>query len=228
MQRDIPDLAKLNPLEVLPEILKLSAAQSGQLLNMSDIAAPFKITRQTIKSYLSLLQRVFLVDTLPAWYAIDIKRLVTTPKVHLTDTGLAAQLLAMNGSKLEADRKVLAPLLESFVYNELRRQASWVDEDVQFYHFRDKDQYEVDIVIEHGGGDLIGVDVKAAASVNSKDFKGLRRLQTISGSNFQLGLVFYDGDKVLSFGEQLFAVPISQLWQAHAIKIHKDSSEARG
>ena len=130
----------------------------------------------------------------------------------MTDTGLAAVLLGMNAERLDADRGMLGHLLESFVYNELRRQASWADADLSFYHFRDKDKYEVDIVMEQNGGEIVAVEVKAAATVTEKDFRGLKKLQSTVGLLWKTGIVFYDGDMVLPFGKRMYAVPISALW----------------
>ena len=212
VQRDIRELARISNLGSIPKILQLAAVQSAQLLNMSAIAAPFQMTRQTTSAYFTLLKNIFLVDVLPAWHGNRGKRLIKTPKVHMMDTGLAAVLLGMNAERLDAERGILGHLLESFVYNELRRQASWSEADLCFYHFRDKDQYEVDIVIEQNGGEIIAVEVKATATVTEKDFRGLKKLQSMVGELWRVGVVFYDGDMVLPFGERMYAVPISALW----------------
>jgi len=108
---------------------------------------------------------------------------------------------------------MLGHLLESFVYNELRRQASWCESDIRLYHFRDKDQCEVDIIMEQRGGGIVGVEVKAGATLDGRDFKGLRRLRSLAGDNFIAGVVLYDGDMILPFGEGLFAMPVSTLWE---------------
>jgi len=212
VQRDIRDLARINNLEAIPKILQFAAMQSAQLLNISNLAAAVQISRQTTSAYFTLLQNVFLVDVLPAWFSNQKKRLIKAPKVHITDTGLAAALLGLSADKLNADRSMLGHLLESFVYNELYRQAGWTDPEVKFYHFRDKDQYEVDIIIEQGNGDIIGVEVKAAATVTEKDFRGLKKLREAVVKKWKSGIVFYDGEIVLSFGEQMHAVPVSALW----------------
>ena len=110
------------------------------------------------------------------------------------------------------DRALYGQLLETFVYQELRRQASWQEEPFAFHHFRDKDGDEVDVVLE-SGGKLVGVEVKAAATVSSTDFRGLRKLQGAVGTRFLAGVVLYDGDAVVPFGERLYAVPLSRLWE---------------
>ena len=136
-----------------------------------------------------------------------------TPKLHLSDTGLACSLLGFDAEALWEDRPTLGRLLETFVYQELRRQASWHDADIQFHHFRDKDMAEVDIVLERGAGQLAGVEVKAAATVTASDFRGLRRLREASGKRFAGGVVVYDGETSASFGDGLYAVPIRTLWE---------------
>ncbi|MFC1567618.1 ATP-binding protein [Pseudomonadota bacterium] len=212
VQRDIRDLARISNLEAMPKLLQLAAHQSAQLLNKQALASPFQMSRQTVDSYFTLLQNVFLVDVLPAWHSNRGKRLIKTPKVHMSDTGLASALLGLSIGQLDSDRTMLGHLLESFIYNELRRQASWSDSDIQFYHFRDKDQYEVDIVMEQHGGGVVAVEVKAAATVTEKDFKGLKRLQSMVGPSWEMGIVFFDGEIPLSFGDGLIAMPISGLW----------------
>ena len=99
------------------------------------------------------------------------------------------------------------------IYQELRRQASWEEEAVSFSHFRDRDKVEVDFVLESGGR-LAGVEVKGGATVTGDDFKGLRKLQEAVQTRFAAGVVLYDGGAVVPFGNKLFAVPISRLWEA--------------
>ena len=119
--------------------------------------------------------------------------------------GLTRRRLARNPVELGS-------LLESFVYNELRKQALWMDEPLTFHHYRDKDQVEVDLVIEDASGGCHGVEVKAAASLRAQDFTGLKRLRRIAGERFRMGVLLYDGDHTTSFGDGLFAVPIGALW----------------
>jgi hypothetical protein len=136
-----------------------------------------------------------------------------TPKVHVGDTGLAAALLGIDAASLAADRTLLGQLLETFVFQELRRQATARDEPTNFCHFRDKDGVEVDIVIERGSSAVAGVEVKASATVTSADFRGLRKLKEASGRKFAGGVVLYDGETSAGFGEGLHAVPVRTLWE---------------
>ena len=213
VQRDVRDLARISSLDVLPRLLALAAAQTAQLFNMTALAAPFQLSRPTIGDYVTLLERVFLLERLPPWHSNRISRLIKTPKLHLGDTGLACALLGVDAAALVADRPLLGRILETFVFQELRRQASWHDEPLAFFHFRDKDGVEVDIVIERGARTLVGVEVKAAATVTAADFRGLRKLREAAGKRFVAGVVLYDGEVSVRFDEQLYAVPLRALWE---------------
>ena len=213
VQRDVRDLARISSLDVLPRLLTMAAGQTARLLNVSDLAAPFQLSRPTIRDYVTLLERVFLLESVPPWHSNRLSRLIKTPKLHLGDTGLAAALLGVDAEALTRDRGLFGQLLETFVYQELRRQASWGEVPIDFYHFRDKDGAEVDIVLEQGARKLIGVEVKVAASVSTADFRGLRQLQDATGERFAAGVVLYDGEVTASFGDGLYAVPIRALWE---------------
>lgn len=212
VQRDVRDLARIASLDALPRLLALAAGQTARLLNVSDLAGPFQLSRPTIRDYITLLERVFLLEELPPWHSNRLSRLVKTPKLHVADTGVACALLGLDAATLWQDRSTMGQLLETFVFQELRRQASWQTDELRFSHFRDKDGAEVDIVIERGGLELAGVEVKAAATVTAADFRGLRRLRDAAGRRFAGGVLLYDGETTATFGDGLFAVPIESLW----------------
>jgi uncharacterized protein len=213
VQRDVRDLARIASLDALPRLLALAAGQTARLINVSDLASPFQLSRPTIRDYVTLLERVFLLEELPPWHSNRLSRLVKTPKLHMGDTGLCAALLGLDASTLWVDRDTLGQLLETFVYQELRRQASWRDDDLRFFHFRDKDGAEVDVVIERGARQVAGVEVKASATVTTSDFRGLRKLAAAAGERFTCGVVLYDGETCVGFGDRLYAVPVRALWE---------------
>jgi hypothetical protein len=213
VQRDVRELARIASLDVVPRLLTAAAAQTARLVNVSDLTAPFALSRPTIRDYLTLLSRVFLLEELPPWHVNRLSRLVKTPKLHVGDTGLACALLGADVAALKADRALLGQLLETFVLQELRRQASWHKQPLAFHHFRDRDGYEVDIVIERGALAIAGIEVKAAATVTAADFRGLRKLKDAAGRRFACGVVLYDGTMSLPFGDSMYAVPTRALWE---------------
>ena len=214
VQRDVRELARIASLDAVPRLLSLVGAQTARLLNVSELAAPLHLSRPTVRDYVTLLERIFLVEELPPWHGNRLSRLVKTPKVHLGDSGLACSLLGLDAEALAADRGTLGQLLETFVVQELRRLASGRGERVDFLHYRDRDGAEVDVVLERGARELAGVEVKAGATVSASDFRGLRKLQEASGARFKAGVVLYDGEATLPFGDRLHAVPVRCLWEA--------------
>ena len=213
VQRDVRALARISSLDVLPRLLALAASQTARLINISDLASPFQLSRPTIRDYVTLLERVFLLEELAPWHSNRLSRLIKAPKLHLCDTGIACALLGLDAAALWEDRATLGQLLETFVFQELRRQASWHEEEIRFHHYRDKDNAEVDIVVE-GAGRVAGVEVKASATVTAADFRGLRKLRDAAGKRFAAGVVLYDGETGASFGDGMHAVPVRALWEA--------------
>lgn len=212
VQRDVRELSKISLLDTLPRLLTIAAGQTARLLNVSNLASPFQVSRPTVREYLTLLSKIFLLEELPPWHNNRLKRLVKTPKLHITDTGIICALLGLDATMLRQDRAIYGQILETFIYQELRRIASWQEELYTFSYYRDKDKVEVDIVLE-SEGKLAGIEVKASSTVGSKDFTGLRRLSHITGPRFTSGVVLYDGEMLVPFGESLYAVPISRFFQ---------------
>jgi predicted AAA+ superfamily ATPase len=213
IQRDIRDLSRVRSLDTLPKLLRVAATHTAQLINVADLAAPFELTRQTIHEHVTLLERVFLLERLPPWHVNQMSRLVKRPKLHVGDTGIASTLLGLDAAGLESDRVTLGAMLESFVLQELRRQASWRPNPIDFFHFRDRDDFEVDLVLD-GEGVVAGIEVKATATVNESDLRGLRKLRSAAGKRFSAGVVLYDGGAAIDFGDSLFAVPVRRLWES--------------
>ncbi len=213
VQRDAQDISRVRSLHVLPQLLRAAALQTAQPFNLSSLASPFELSRPSIGDYVTILEKLFLLERLPAWHGNRLKRQVKRPKLHLGDTGLAAALLGVDVGALTAERALLGHLLETFAFQELRRQASWWDMPSDFFHFRDKDGLEADIVIETASGAVAGVEIKASGTVGPRDFRGLRKLEQAAGDRFACGVVLYDGETCVPFGSCFHAVPISRLWQ---------------
>lgn len=212
IQRDIRDLTHIDHPDLMAKLLKLTAFYAGKLVNLTELGGKLGLDRLTIKKYMALLEQLFLVEQLPAWHSNEYKRLVKTPKLHSVDTGMMCAVRGLNQERLLKQPGDFGLVLESFVYNELRKQSVWIDEPLNFYHYRDKDKVEVDVVIENTMGDCFAIEIKAAATLNTKDFTGLKRFQRVAGDRFKIGVLLYDGDHTTAFGDNLYAVPVGALW----------------
>ena len=212
------DMARIGGLHALPRLLEFAAAQTTHLFNASDLAGPLQISRPTIRDYITLLERVFLLELLPPWHLRQPGRLVKTPKIHPTDTGLTSALLRVEAAALHKDRALLNQLMETLVFQKLRQQASWEADPIAFSHSRDRDDHAVDIVLERSIHALAGVEAKASGTIRESDFRGLRKLQQIAGDRLNCGVVPHDRKTTARFADDLFAVPIRSLWETKVME----------
>ncbi|MEM9080313.1 MAG: ATP-binding protein [Verrucomicrobiota bacterium] len=212
-EKDAPEISTIRDSSQLLRLITKLALQSGSLLNKSSLSRDLDLDRETVDHYLAVLERLFLIRTLPAWHRNRSKRLVKSPKIHLTDSGLAATLMDLRPSDWNPRRQDFGHLLESFVVQQLMAQAGWTDPTLQFNHYRDRDQVEVDCLISRGN-QVWGIEVKTSRSVSPADYKGLKKLAEQVGQDFQSGIILYSGDSILSSGDDRFlAVPLSKLWE---------------
>lgn len=213
LQRDIRELSDIEGLTALPRLLGYLAARAGSVVNIADIGRVAGIAHTTLTRYLAMLEQVFLVWRVPAWSGDRGRRLLKSPRLALTDVGLLAHLAGITEVRLSAEPTLFGPLLENFVTMELIKQSAWAKSQVSLSHYRTYGGREVDLVLERADGRLVGIEVKAAATVTADDFKGLIAFREVAGSRFVRGIVLYTGRTAVPFGADLVALPIDALWQ---------------
>jgi predicted AAA+ superfamily ATPase len=216
VRRDVSDIAEVERQRAMLRLFRLLSHHSGQLTNYSQLSGSVGLDDKTARRYVGILENLFVLQLVEPWFRNRLKRVVKSPKLHFLDSGLLGALLGLTPEKVESDRSTFGPVLESFVFAEIRRQSAWLEDPCHLAHYRDREGYEVDIVVEDVAGGVVGIEVKASATVQRKDFKGMERLAGAVGAPFRLGMVLYDGEQVLPFGEGMFAVPISCLWAKEA------------
>lgn len=214
IERDVSELSVIERRGDLRKLLALLAGRSGGLLATSTLATQSGIPRTTLQRYLELLAAVFLIKQIPSWSAGPTRRAIGTPKLTYVDSGIACHLLGQDAARLAEPDGAAGAMVENFVLMELARQITWSDERVSLHHYRTKDGIEVDAVLEAADGRVVGVEVKAGATVRSEDLAGLRHLEHRLGSSFVAGFVLYTGQQTLPLGDRLRALPLSVLWQA--------------
>jgi predicted AAA+ superfamily ATPase len=212
LTRDLRDIAEIEKLTELPKFLRLLAEHSGQLVNYSQFGAGIDVSHKTGQRYVGLLEQVFLITTVRPWFTNALKRIVKTPKLHFLDSGLLAAARGLTFERVKVDRPTFGGLLESFVFSEVLKLMTGSDLRLTPYHYRDRDMREVDIVLERDDGTIVGIEVKASATVKGSDFSGLRALAEASGNRFAFGVVLYDSTDFVPFGDRLAAAPLSCLW----------------
>jgi predicted AAA+ superfamily ATPase len=214
LQRDIRDLANIADVTAVPRLLSVVAARAGGLLNFADLSRSVALPQTTLKRYFALLEGTFLVQLLRPWARNLGKRIIQTPKVYLNDTGLLAYLLGATVDRLKAEGNLAGGILENFVLMELRKQSTWSTTQPELFYWRTASGQEVDVVLEDRAGRVVGVEVKAAATLSANDVRGLQDLATAAGKHWVRGVVFYTGTEVIPFSANVHGVPISRLWSA--------------
>lgn len=213
-ERDISDVSAVNKLDRFADLIDHAAVCASQMLNLSDLGSRLRVDGKTADRWLTLLERLYLVRRLKAWHRNDLKRLVKTPKLQFLDSGLLAALKRINQTAIERNRQSLGPLLECFVYSEVAKAVALRGESISISHYRDKDRVEVDLVLERSPGEIVGIEVKASATVRPDDFKGLARLEAAAGDQFACGILLHDGDRIMQSASRMFAMPIKMLWES--------------
>lgn len=213
VHRELHDLANIEYLTELPRLLQLLASRTSGQLNYTEVAGAVGLPQTTVKRYLSLLEATYLFVPLPAWAPSLGKRLIKRPKILLNDSGLIAHLTGLDRRQVDRDATAFGHVLESFVAMELRKQISWSRTRPTMYHLRTGNNVEVDLVLESPSGELVGIEVKAAARVHDRDVRGLELLRELAGTRFRRGIVLYAGSEAVPLGRDLRAMPVDALWR---------------
>jgi len=212
LQRDIRDLANIEGLTTLPNLLSLLATRSGSLLNFAELSNSSNIPQTTLKRYLVLLETTFLVQQIRPWSGNLSKRLIKTPKIYLTDTGLMAYLVGADETRLKTDGSLIGKIMETFVLNELIKLNNWSKTKARIYHYRTQLGKEIDLLLERSDGSLVAIEVKSSSSVDSSSFAAMISLAHDLKKRFVRGIVFYTGKEMIPFGKNLLALPFQSLW----------------
>jgi len=209
LQRDVRDLARVGDEMAFLRFLRASAARTGQLLNLSELARDADVTPSTAKTWLSILQTSGQVYLLEPYHTNVTKRLVKTPKLYFLDTGLCSYLTewsspetleagAMSGAILET--WVIAEILKSYLHNGRR---------APFYYCRDKDKKEIDLLIIQDGT-IYPIEIKKTASPKKDDVRHFSTLEKLKMPIGPGGVVCLS-EHSIPLTESAYSIPISVL-----------------
>jgi len=212
IQRDVRDVAEIDKLDQLPRFLRALAQTAGQMCNYSEIGGQVGLDGKTVSRYIGVFEQMYLLKRIDVWARNRLKRVVKTPKLQLIDSGLLAMLMDVTVKDVQVDKSHYGHVLESFVFGELLKHSTTADDDYRLLYYRDADKFEVDVVIENTAGQLVGVEVKASATVKERDLRGLKKLANLAGDQFTAGVLLYDGDETMPLASNIWAAPLSTLW----------------
>ena len=212
IERDVRDIAHIDKLDQLPRFLRALAHTAGQMCNYTQLGAQVGLDGKTAARYCGVFEQMYLLQRIDVWARNRLSRVVKTAKLQFLDAGLLASLLDLTAQEVAQDRTRFGNVLETFVFGELLKHSTTAQDDYRLMYYRDADKFEVDVVIENAAGQLVGVEVKAAATVKASDLRGLKKWAALAGPQFRLGVVLYDGTETLPLGDGLWAAPLSSLW----------------
>ena len=212
IQRDVRDISNIDKLDKLPRFLNALAQTAGQMCNYSQLGSQVGLDGKTASRYIGIFEQMYLLKRIDVWARNRLSRVVKTPKLQFMDAGLLCTLLGLSHGEIQKDRTRFGNALETFVFGELLKHTTTSDGHYRLMYYRDADKYEVDFVIENTAGNLVGIEVKASATVKEKDLRGLKKLASLAGDQFKMGVLLYDGTEILSLGDGIWAAPLSSLW----------------
>lgn len=212
IQRDVRDVSGIEKLDQLPRFLRALAQTAGQMCNYTQLGGQAGLDGKTASRYVGVFEQMYLLKRVDVWARNRLNRVVKAPKLQFIDSGLLATLLDLTADEVEKDRTRFGNVLETFVFGELLKHTTTADGDYHLMYYRDADKVEVDVVIENAANQLVGVEIKAAATVRESDLRGLRKLAGLAGDSFKMGVLLYDGDETMPLGDGIWAAPLSTLW----------------
>ena len=219
ISRDIVQIGDVRRAELLGRLLRLAAAHTAREVNIARWSQQLGADRATVESYVGWLRTVFLVHELPSWTRNRSARVVRRPKLHVTDSGLAAAMTGVDADSLRSPTATATgPLLETFVVDEVARQLAARADRVTLYHYRDNARREADLILERPDGAVIALEIKATSSPRASDLRHIAALRDgldrSEPGAFRMGVLVHTGHHALSFGDRLLSVPIAALWEA--------------
>lgn len=192
IERDVRQIVEVQNLSLFQRFIKMCAARSGQLLNMSNLATECGVSHNTIRSWLSVLEAGYVIFLLQPHHQNFGKRLVKTPKLYFHDSGLAAFLLGIRDPEHLSIHAARGALFENFVISELIKQRYNQGLASNLYFWRNNTGDEVDVVIEQGEK-LIPIEIKSGQTFNADFLTGINKWLKIAGNTALTPQLVYGG-----------------------------------
>ncbi|MDD2450806.1 MAG: ATP-binding protein [Sulfurovum sp.] len=205
IERDARDLADIRDIDSFIKFVHVLASRSATLLNKSSLSNEIGIKDITTDNYLSIISRIYQATLLKPYYVNIGKQFVKSPKVFFNDTGVLCSLLKIHTKEQLLNSPYSGQVFETYIFCELYKHISYMQKSAQMFHYRTNDKKEIDFIIEVDN-ELFACEVKQSSSVKKEDFKHIIDLKSRYDKKC-LGVVFYNGDTVIEFSDDLVALP---------------------
>lgn len=214
MERELRDIARIQRLDAMNNLVLTLASWSGRFMDISSIGAKLSISRPTIETYINALESMYLIERLRPWTPTDYMRAGKRSKLFMTDSGLMSSVLDWSRQQVHFDADRSGKLIETFMFNEIAAQVDAHEGKYKLFHYRDREKREIDFLIERDDGALLGIEIKAGSAIGTKDFRNMSwfRENIAAGRKFT-GILLYSGEFAGSMGEDLWLVPFATIWE---------------
>lgn len=214
LERDLNDIARITRHRAMQELINTLAAWSGKFMDISAIGTGLSIRRPTLESYINALEALYIVERIHPWTRTDYERIGKQSKLYMADSGLMAAILRWRMAQIELDSDRSGKLIETFIFNELAAQIDTYSGKYELFHYRDREQREIDFLIEREDHALLGIEVKTGSAISTSDFKHLKWFKdNIAKERPFCGIVLYSGTLAGLMGNDLWAIPFGALWE---------------
>ncbi len=214
LDRDLKDISNIKNVANTRLILEVLAAWSSKFMDVASISSTMGLSRDIVENSISALEILFIVEVIPAWFKTDYARVTKRRKILMCDSGLMCSILGYNDLSIRLNVDQLGKIVETFVFNELMVQIGLSQDEYTMFHYRDKDKREIDFVVERSDGSILAIEVKSGTNISKDSFKHIKWFtENIAKDREVIAIVFYTGEYILSFGKNMWALPISILWE---------------
>lgn len=208
VERDLRDIADIHHVPDFGRLFTTAALRTGQLFNASSLSRDVGLPNTTLRRYLALLEQTFQLETLRPYSANIAKRLTRTPKLFITDSGMAAHVAAVDTWETAVSRNMDGALLETWVFGELRKLLELTSIPTALSFYRTHTGTEVDFLIERGD-QVVGIEVKLAARIDRSDLAGLRACAESLGNRWRIGVLLHGGTEATVLDHRTLALPLT-------------------
>ena len=214
VERDVRALIQLRDLTQFQQFLTLLAGRVGQVVNLASLSNDAGVSSKTIRNWLSVLKASYIVFELPPFFENIRKRVIKSPKIYFTDTGLVAFLLGIHTEQQALRDPLRGGLYENLVITEIIKGALNRGIRPEIYFFRDSHGNEVDLLIREKGK-LFPVEIKSAATFSTDFVKGLKKFRSLADDRVAAEAVLYNGEQELAVrGVRIFnPLLVPDLWE---------------
>ncbi len=209
LERDLRELSDYKSITRTNRLFQLLALRSATIVNLMDFSRSSDIPPSSLSIYLDAIESLFLIKRIPGYYSNLNNRLTKAPKIYLVDSGLMCHQVDIMSVKNPWEHREWGQVFETFVFNEIRKQLSWLDTSISLYHYRTHQGKEIDLILENKQQEIIAIEIKASQTVTFSMSKNFAQIKADTGNKFKMGLIIYAGNSIEVLGDGIYAIPLS-------------------